>query len=323
MKKIATGLLPVFIASVVSVPVIAETNSQKQIDKQRQLEDFRQAASKFAKKSKTDWSLTDVEDEMSGERKIFATAAHTTGTALIESKVSCGERGLNAQFTVSNGYYPTDVSSSEYMSGLIGLYHQLNPPEIGGCKRQGSDYFVAGRIKINDEKPSKIPYCVSPHYRNVAEITFIPGSLLAGIETGLWGTMMEIPTNQGPVIFYLPSADPALKEVYEACAASAKEKKASADVLDALNKMTIRITEAWRRPSGFRGGLEVYLRMSLASDGELVDVRIVKTSGDVLFDRSATSAVKRAAPFDEVKQFDEATFEEKFRSLTVKFRPED
>ena len=92
---------------------------------------------------------------------------------------------------------------------------------------------------------------------------------------------------------------------------------------NALDQMTTRITQAWRRPVGFKGGLEVYLRISLASNGELVDVRIVKTSGDVLFDRSAVTAVKRAAPFDEVKQFDEATFEEKFRSLTVKFRPEN
>ena len=97
-------------------------------------------------------------------------------------------------------------------------------------------------------------------------------------------------------------------------------EKAAANVLDA---MTTRITRAWRRPVAFKGGLDVYLRMALASNGELVDVRVVKSSGDVLFDRSALTAVQRAAPFDEVKQFDAATFEEKFRSLTVKFRPED
>ena len=97
-------------------------------------------------------------------------------------------------------------------------------------------------------------------------------------------------------------------------------ERAAANVLDA---MTTRITRAWRRPVAFVGGLEVYLRMALASNGELVDVRVVKSSGDVLFDRSALTAVKRAAPFNEVEQFDAATFEEKFRSLTVKFRPED
>ena len=32
--------------------------------------------------------------------------------------------------------------------------------------------------------------------------------------------------------------------------------------------------------------------MALASNGELVDVRVVKSSGDVLFDRSALTAVK-------------------------------
>ena len=78
-------------------------------------------------------------------------------------------------------------------------------------------------------------------------------------------------------------------------------------------------TQAWRRPVKFKGGLEVYLRMSLASNGELVDVRIVKTSGDVLFDRSAVTAVKRAAPFDEVQQFDEATFE-KFKIVDRKIQ---
>ncbi|MDB4022344.1 cell envelope integrity protein TolA, partial [Litorivicinus sp.] len=97
-------------------------------------------------------------------------------------------------------------------------------------------------------------------------------------------------------------------------------EKSAANVLDA---MTTRITRAWRRPMAFRGGLEVYLRMSLASNGELVDVRVVRSSGDVLFDRSAVTAVQRSAPFDEVKRFDAATFEEKFRTLTVKFRPED
>ena len=97
-------------------------------------------------------------------------------------------------------------------------------------------------------------------------------------------------------------------------------EKAAANVLDA---MTTRITRSWRRPMAFKGGLEVYLRMSLASNGELVDVRVVKGSGDVSFDQSALRAVQRAAPFDEVKQFDARTFEEKFRTLTVKFRPED
>ena len=97
-------------------------------------------------------------------------------------------------------------------------------------------------------------------------------------------------------------------------------EKATANVLDS---MTARITRAWRRPIAFQGGLEAYLRISLQPDGELQDARIVRTSGDTSFDKSVLTAVRRAAPFKEVEDFDLQTFEEKFQSLTVKFRPED
>jgi len=91
---------------------------------------------------------------------------------------------------------------------------------------------------------------------------------------------------------------------------------------DALISMTTRITDSWRRPVGFKGGLEAYIRMVLSSNGEIVDARIAKTSGDVLFDRSTVNAVLRAGPFIEVASFDAKVFEEKFRTLTIRFRPE-
>lgn len=96
-------------------------------------------------------------------------------------------------------------------------------------------------------------------------------------------------------------------------------EKSAAKVIDA---MTTRITRSWKRPPNYKGGVETLLRISLASNGELIDTTVIGGSGDTLFNRSAIDAVKRAAPFDEVKQFDEETFEDKFRSITVKFRPE-
>ncbi|NBT41593.1 MAG: cell envelope integrity protein TolA [Alphaproteobacteria bacterium] len=97
-------------------------------------------------------------------------------------------------------------------------------------------------------------------------------------------------------------------------------ERATANVLDS---MTTRITRAWRRPVAYNGGLEVYLRIALASNGELIDTQIIRPSGNTTFDRSAITAVRRAAPFNEVANFDAKIFEEKFRSLTIKFRPED
>jgi len=147
---------------------------------------------------------------------------------------------------------------------------------------------------------------------------------------GMWATVMGSEMESSSDHSERQGREKALELAFKRAEAEArvlealkKNEEAESVAAKTLDAMTTRITQVWRRPVAFRGGLEVYLRMSLASNGELVDVRIVKTSGDVLFDRSATSAVKRAAPFDEVKQFDDATFEEKFRSLTVKFRPED
>ena len=96
----------------------------------------------------------------------------------------------------------------------------------------------------------------------------------------------------------------------------------NASAVQVLDAMMAKIVRAWRRPISSEGGLETILRMSLAPNGALVDVRVVGSSGDVLFDRSALTAVQRAAPFDEVKKFDAATFQEKFRTVAVKFRPE-
>ena len=155
---------------------------------------------------------------------------------------------------------------------------------------------------------------------------------------GMWANVMS---NDAETAKSERSEKKALTEAFEKAEAEAraledqyqKVQEAELSVLNALaerkvvartlDNMTSRITTAWRRPVGFKGGLEVYIRISLKTDGEIEDLRVVRTSGDVLFDRSAITAVKRAAPFDEVKQFDKATFEEKFRSLTVKFRPED
>ena len=93
-------------------------------------------------------------------------------------------------------------------------------------------------------------------------------------------------------------------------------------VYDTLDSMTTQITDAWKRPISYQGGLEVYLRMSLLPDGSVNDVEIVRPSGNKQFDRSAIDAVKNASPFNEIQQFDASVFEAKFKTLTVKFRPD-
>lgn len=98
---------------------------------------------------------------------------------------------------------------------------------------------------------------------------------------------------------------------------------AKTHVVSVIDAMTTRITHEWRRPVETRSGLEVLLRIALEPGGELKSVRVVKGSGDEIFDRSGVNAVTRAAPFSEVRQLDRNIFEENFRTLIVRFKPED
>jgi len=63
--------------------------------------------------------------------------------------------------------------------------------------------------------------------------------------------------------------------------------------------------------------------VQLIPTGEVVDVQVVKSSGDDAFDRSAVTAVKKAGQFPELKNLKSAEFEKNFRRLTMPFTPED
>jgi TonB family protein len=96
-------------------------------------------------------------------------------------------------------------------------------------------------------------------------------------------------------------------------------KQKSQVVVDAL---VTRITQSWRRPVSSKKGLKAIVNLSLASNGQLLDVQISQSSGDVLYDRSVETAVRRAAPFGEVRILDTSTFENEFRRVIIKFKPE-
>ncbi|MEJ2321177.1 MAG: cell envelope integrity protein TolA, partial [Gammaproteobacteria bacterium] len=77
-----------------------------------------------------------------------------------------------------------------------------------------------------------------------------------------------------------------------------------------------KITRNWRRPQE-SPDLQVTLRVKLFPGGGVADVRIARSSGDPLFDRSASDAVAAADPLPvpKGKAFDE------FRTLNLKFSP--
>jgi colicin import membrane protein len=87
--------------------------------------------------------------------------------------------------------------------------------------------------------------------------------------------------------------------------------------------ITDAIQNNWNRPPSARNGMEAELALQLMPTGEVLNVTVIKSSGNSAFDRSAENAVRRAGQFPELKNLPNKLFEQYFRKLRLKFRPED
>ncbi len=95
---------------------------------------------------------------------------------------------------------------------------------------------------------------------------------------------------------------------------------------DALAKSYIQgiyelIVANWSRPPSARNGMRATLQVNLVPTGDVAQVVVTESSGNLAFDRSAEAAVRKAGKF-EVPQ-ESRVFEENFRSFPVIFKPED
>lgn len=79
----------------------------------------------------------------------------------------------------------------------------------------------------------------------------------------------------------------------------------------------------WSVPPSARNGMLVVLELKLVPTGEVIDYYIGLSSGDAAFDRSALQAVGRVQRFPELQDMPNRIFETNFRTLTIRFRPED
>ncbi|MCY4264013.1 MAG: cell envelope integrity protein TolA [Gammaproteobacteria bacterium] len=83
------------------------------------------------------------------------------------------------------------------------------------------------------------------------------------------------------------------------------------------------VQEKWSRPPSARNGMRTVLQIQMLPTGELLDVSITSSSGDLAFDRSAENAVYKAAPFSELQSLPIKLFNANFRSLSLIFEPDD
>ena len=83
------------------------------------------------------------------------------------------------------------------------------------------------------------------------------------------------------------------------------------------------VVNYWSRPPSARNGMECELSIQLIPTGEVVNVTLVRSSGNSAFDSSAINAVKKAGAFPELQNLPSREFEKNFRRLTLIFKPED
>lgn len=107
----------------------------------------------------------------------------------------------------------------------------------------------------------------------------------------------------------------------EAGMIQAQEQAITAQSYVAL--MAQQIEQNWSRPPSARRGMKCELRIQLVPTGEVINVTIVKSSGNGSFDRSAEQAVKRVGRFDTLRDVPADVFEQYFRQLTLVFNPQD
>lgn len=112
------------------------------------------------------------------------------------------------------------------------------------------------------------------------------------------------------------------QEAAEAAAAEAARNEFEL-VQSATGLIQQIVQENWSRPPSARNGMRTILQIRMLPTGELLDVAITQSSGDPAFDRSAETAVYRAAPFSELQSLPINVFNANFRSLSLIFEPED
>lgn len=104
-------------------------------------------------------------------------------------------------------------------------------------------------------------------------------------------------------------------------AATSTSDQEQDEVQEFIGLIQQTISRNWVRPPSARTGMVVTLRINLLPGGELNSVNVIESSGNPAFDRSALAAVQKAGRFPVPN--DPVKFDRYFRSLKLRFNPED
>ena len=92
--------------------------------------------------------------------------------------------------------------------------------------------------------------------------------------------------------------------------------------IDVLSSYIIEnIQSAWRKPINIQDGLVCDLRLSINKNGRIIDINLIKSSGNLRFDNSAIKAVQRVETFNFLQDIPMSLYNSNFRSIVITFNP--
>ncbi|MGI0117800.1 energy transducer TonB [Zooshikella sp. RANM57] len=81
-----------------------------------------------------------------------------------------------------------------------------------------------------------------------------------------------------------------------------------------------RITENWNKPQSSSQSLQVKIQVKTKKDGSLVNAKVVESSGNEMFDRSALEALSRVFPLEELTKLKSEEYEKNFKKFKLFFK---
>ena len=81
------------------------------------------------------------------------------------------------------------------------------------------------------------------------------------------------------------------------------------------------IQSAWRKPINVQDGLVCNLRLSINKNGRVINVSLIKSSGNIRFDNSALKAVQRVETFEFFKKIPFNIYSSNFKNIVITFNP--
>lgn len=101
---------------------------------------------------------------------------------------------------------------------------------------------------------------------------------------------------------------------------SIKISNKSKEIQITIGLIQQRINSVWKKPSLINQDIKVEININLAPSGEILNFKLVESSGNKIFDDSALSAISNISFLTEVINLDRRYFETNFRSFNLVFK---